>query len=27
MWRDENYGQLPLIFNAMMNFDHLDAGR
>ncbi|MCU1283870.1 MAG: hypothetical protein JWO13_220 [Acidobacteriales bacterium] len=27
MWRDETMGSFPLMFNAMMNFDHLDAGR
>ncbi len=27
MWRDETMGSFFLIFNAMMNFDSLDAGR
>jgi hypothetical protein len=27
MWRDETMGSFFLLFNAMMNFDQLDAGR
>ena len=27
MWRDETMGSYFLIFNAIMNFDHLNAGR
>jgi hypothetical protein len=27
MWRDETGGSYFLLFNAMMNWDHLDAGR
>jgi hypothetical protein len=27
MWRDETMGSFFLIFNAVMNYDHLDAGR
>jgi len=27
MWRTETGGSYFLIFNAMLNFDHLDAGR
>jgi hypothetical protein len=27
MWRDETMGSFWLVFNAMLNFDHLDAGR
>lgn len=27
MWRDETMGSFFLLFNAMMHFDHLDAGR
>jgi hypothetical protein len=27
MWRSETQGSYPLIFNACLNFDHLDAGR
>lgn len=27
MWRDETMGSFSLLFNAMMNFDHLDVGR
>ena len=26
-WRDENMGSFFLVFNAMFNYDHLDAGR
>jgi hypothetical protein len=26
MWRGETMGSYFLIFNAMLNFDHLDAG-
>ena len=27
MWRNETMGSFFLIFNAVMNYDHLDAGR
>jgi hypothetical protein len=27
MWRYETLGSFSLIFNAAMNYDHLDAGR
>lgn len=27
MWRNQTQGSWPLVFNAIMNFDHLDAGR
>lgn len=27
MWRNETMGSFFLVFNAIMNFDHLDAGR
>src|SRR5207248_9756088 len=27
MWRDETMGSFSLLFNAVMNFDHLDVGR
>ena len=27
MWRDETMGSFFLVFNAVMNYDHLDAGR
>jgi len=27
MWRDETMGSYFLVFNAIMNFDHLNAGR
>jgi len=27
MWRDETMGSFFLMFNAMMNYDHLDVGR
>jgi hypothetical protein len=27
MWRSETHGSYFLMFNAMLNFDHLDAGR
>ena len=27
MWRDETGGSYFLVFNALMNWDHLDAGR
>jgi hypothetical protein len=27
MWRDETMGSFFLLFNAMMHFDQLDAGR
>lgn len=27
MWRSETHGSYFLLFNAMMNFAHLDAGR
>ena len=27
MWRHETHGSFSLLFNAAMNFDHLDAGR
>ncbi len=27
MWREETMGSFFLVFNAMLNFDHLDAGR
>ncbi len=27
MWREETMGSFFLMFNAMLNFDHLDAGR
>jgi hypothetical protein len=27
MWRSETHGSYFLLFNAMMNFSHLDAGR
>jgi hypothetical protein len=27
MWRSETHGSYFLLFNAMMNFDHLDVGR
>jgi hypothetical protein len=26
MWRGETMGSYFLVFNAMLNFDHLDAG-
>jgi hypothetical protein len=27
VWRNETQGSYFLLFNAMLNFDHLDAGR
>ena len=27
MWRNETMGSFFLVFNAVMNYDHLDAGR
>ena len=27
MWRSETHGSYFLLFNAMLNFQHLDAGR
>jgi hypothetical protein len=27
MWRHTTHGEFCLLFNAMLNFDHLDAGR
>jgi len=27
MWRNETMGSFFLVFNAIMNYDHLDAGR
>jgi hypothetical protein len=27
MWRDETMGSFFLVFNAMLNYDHLNAGR
>jgi hypothetical protein len=27
VWRDETMGSFFLVFNAMFNYDHLDAGR
>jgi hypothetical protein len=27
MWREETQGSFSLLFNAIMNFDHLDVGR
>ena len=27
MWRSETHGSYFLLFNAMLNFEHLDAGR
>jgi len=27
MWRNETTGSFFLVFNAIMNYDHLDAGR
>ncbi len=27
MWRDETMGSFFLVFNAVMNYDHLDAGQ
>ena len=27
MWRNTTQGSWPLVFNAILNFDHLDAGR
>jgi hypothetical protein len=27
IYRGETLGAYPLVFNAMLNFDHLDAGR
>jgi hypothetical protein len=27
VWRDETMGSFFLLFNAMMNYDHLNAGR
>jgi len=27
MWRNETMGSFFLVFNAMLNYDHLNAGR
>jgi len=27
MWREQTQGSYMLVFNALMNWDHLDAGR
>jgi hypothetical protein len=27
MWRNENSGSFFLLFNALLNYQHLDAGR
>jgi hypothetical protein len=27
IWRGETLGSYPLVFNAILNFDQLDAGR
>ena len=27
MWREQTQGSYMLMFNALMNWDHLDAGR
>jgi hypothetical protein len=27
MWRSETHGSYFLLFNAMLNFQHLDAGK